>query len=138
MSMEEFRRLLNGDTLTNTTDHGSLGFKTSSIGFCFTTDAPDEAIHYLSGNIDTDICATFEVNAVQLQQSRATYRDASVAIDDATPLGEDPTIEKVEYCTQEYSLRTFHLLKITTAYQYIPNRAYIEHMRNMMLYRNGQ
>ena len=59
MSAEEWRRLQAGQLLVNESKH--RGFRSESRGFCFTTDDPKEAIHYLSGNVDTDVCVTMEV-----------------------------------------------------------------------------
>lgn len=138
MSMAEFQKLLKGETLHNSTNHAKDGYKTSSVGFCFTTDDPDEAIHYLSGNVDTDVCVTFDVKAVQLQKSTALYRNPSMPVPEGklfVPPLDGEAIEKVEYCTQSYSLQTFHLLKVSTDYQYIPGRAYTQHMMSMVLAR---
>ena len=50
MSEAEFERLLAGERLTNTTDfHGEQGRHTTSVGFCFFPEDPDEAIHWLRG-----------------------------------------------------------------------------------------
>lgn len=59
MSREELRRLEAGQTLINESKH--KGFRTESRGFCFTPDEPAQAIHWLSGNIDTDVCVKMEV-----------------------------------------------------------------------------
>ena len=73
MSAEEWRRLQAGQLLVNESKH--RGFRSESRGFCFTTDDPKEAIHYLSGNVDTDVCVTMEVPEGMLRKTKAIYRD---------------------------------------------------------------
>ena len=75
MSDLEYQRLMDGETLTNTTVHAAEGRKSRSVGFCFFTESPEEAIHWLSFNVSTDWCVTFDIPDNLLQKSRARYRD---------------------------------------------------------------
>ena len=61
MSDLEYQRLMAGETLTNTTVHAAEGRKSRSVGFCFFTESPEEAIHWLSFNVSTDWCVTFDI-----------------------------------------------------------------------------
>ena len=59
MSSEEYGRLVKGETLENHRHHAKGG--AGSVGFCFTQEAPELAIRWLSGIVDTDYCVTFRV-----------------------------------------------------------------------------
>lgn len=123
MSEAEFERLIAGERLTNTTDfHGEQGKRTTSVGFCFFPEDPDEAIHWLRGIVTTDRCVTLDIPDELLTESTGKYRDP-----DKDEYTEDmgffaaltmpcPTMEKKEYCLKEYSLQTVRLLSATDKY----------------------
>lgn len=105
MSEAEYDCLISGAKLTNYTDHASRGQKTNSVGFCFFAEAPDEAIHWLSGCTYPDCCVTMDVPDGLLRESYGIYRDPKR--DDLfqpAPSGGRPTMHKLEYCTTSYSL----------------------------------
>ena len=49
MSDAEYEVLTAGGRLMNGTDHGASGNKSTSIGFCFFSEDPEVAVHWLSG-----------------------------------------------------------------------------------------
>ena len=105
MSEAEYDCLISGAKLMNATDHASRGQKTDSVGFCFFTEDPDEAIHWLSGCTYPDCCVTMDMPDTLLRESYGTYRDPER--DDLlqpAPRGGIPTMRKREYCTTSYSL----------------------------------
>ena len=57
MSDAEYEVLLAGGKLMNGTVHGDRN-KSTSVGFCFFTEDPDKAIHWLSGCCYPDWCVT--------------------------------------------------------------------------------
>jgi len=100
MSADEYNKLMAGEVLTNNDRHE--GWLTTSIGFCFFVEPPDEAIHWLGGVTFPDYCVTMEINAMHLRPSMGHYRN---------PAGG--TMNKVEYCTTSYSLQTVTVLHVT-------------------------
>ena len=121
MSAEEWRRLQAGQLLVNESKH--RGFRSESRGFCFTTDDPKEAIHYLSGNIDTDVCVTMEVPDGMLRKTKAIYRDTKSDLNPTmlpTSLNDVPHVEKTEYCCTRYSLDKVRVISSTTEFSMIP------------------
>lgn len=111
MSDKEYQRLLAGETLTNTTVHAANGCKSLSVGFCFFTEPPEEAIHWLSFNVDTDWCITFDIPEQLLTKSRAHYRDP-----EKDRWGAPASIWRTEWCLQEYSIRTVHIINADDQY----------------------
>lgn len=103
MSIKEFDKLINGETLKNNTHHKT---RTTSIGFCFmkTEDnTPEEAYEFLSGVVSSDLCVVFETNK-KLTKSYGIY---------ASPYGGFfDTITEDEYCTKEYNLKDFKIIKM--------------------------
>lgn len=94
MSKREYDALMTGEVLRNETDHGAMGQKTDSVGFCFFPEPPDEAIHWLSFIVDADLCVTMEIPDAMVRKSQGRYRDVekdksgekmSVDSQDATP-----------------------------------------------------
>ncbi len=106
MSDREYQRLMAGKTLTNTTKHAEVGRLSTSIGFCFFTEPPEEAIHWLSFNVDTDWCVTFDIPDHLLHKSKARYRDP-----EHDSFGHPATIWRTEYCLIEYSIHTARVIK---------------------------
>ena len=108
MSDIEYESLLTGTTLTNTTYHSPNGRRTTSVGFCFFTEEPDKAIHWLSTIVCADWCVTFDIPDQMLTKSRARYRDPER---DNWPLDKPATIWRTEWCLQQYSIHTAHIVK---------------------------
>lgn len=106
MSDKEYRSLLGGETLKNTTVHSSNGYNSSSVGFCFFTEQPDKAIHWLSFIVCSDWCVTFNIPDNMLTKSRALYRDP-----EKDTWYETAAIYRDEYCLKEYSIKTVEILK---------------------------
>lgn len=118
MSAAECAALIKGDLLTNITEHAERGQRTTSVGFCFFPEDPDEAIHWLSGCTFPDYCVTLDIPDYMLQESEGIYRDPK-RDDLSKPLGRNrPTMTKKEYCLQRYSLRghQIRLLNVTDKY----------------------
>lgn len=107
MSDIEYRLLMRGDTLTNTTNHAAKGQRSTSIGFCFFTEEPDKAIHWLSTIVSTDWCVTFDIPVQLLTKSRARYRDPER---DNWLLDKPATIWRTEWCLQQYSIQTARIV----------------------------
>jgi hypothetical protein len=108
MSDLEYQRLMDGETLTNTTVHAAEGRKSRSVGFCFFTESPEEAIHWLSFNVSTDWCVTFDIPDNLLQKSRARYRDP-----EKDTLLAHASIWRTEWCIQKYSIHTVRVISAT-------------------------
>lgn len=108
MSDLEYQRLMDGETLTNTTVHAAEGRKSRSVGFCFFTESPEEAIHWLSFNVSTDWCVTFDIPDNLLQKSRARYRDP-----EKDTLLAHVSIWRTEWCIQKYSIHTVRVISAT-------------------------
>lgn len=112
MSDLEYRLIMRGDTLTNTTVHKNLGRRSTSVGFCFFTEPPEEAIHWLSFNVSTDWCVTFDIPDQLLTKSRARYRDPEK--DSNRELFAEPASKwRTEWCLQEYSLADVKVIGFT-------------------------
>lgn len=116
MSKTEFDKYLSGDVLINKTNHHvEHNQKTNSIGFCFldlNEYKPEEAIHFLSGIVDMDICAVFDVDEKYVDMTHGRYAKQGVTISlyDIF-MGTIPSFEAKEYCTTEYSNKNFKLIK---------------------------
>lgn len=139
MSAEEWRRLQAGQLLVNESKH--RGFRSESRGFCFTTDDPKEAIHYLSGNVDTDVCVTMEVPEGMLRKTKAIYRDhkSDKEIDLLpTSLNDVPHVEKTEYCCTRYSLDKVRVISSTTEFSMIPGIKETAAMMRALGYRHNR
>lgn len=106
MSDKEYQRLLAGKTLTNTTVHAANGCKSTSVGFCFFTEPPEEAIHWLSFNVTTEWCVTFDIPDQLFTKSMAHYRDP-----EKDKWGAPASIWRTEWCLQKYSIRTARIVK---------------------------
>lgn len=105
MSEAEYDCLISGAKLMNATNHADNGQLTNSVGFCFFTEDPDKAIHWLSGCTYPERCVTMEVPDTLLSESYGTYRDPKRDnLNAPPPKGGRPTIKRREYCTTHYSL----------------------------------
>lgn len=103
MSKKEFEKYKNGEILKNNTKHS--GF-TDSVGFCFMNIEdvdPEDAYEFLSGIVSDDICVVFETDK-KMKKSWGQYADPYGSFFD--------TIVKTEYCTNQYSIDDFKLLKV--------------------------
>ena len=120
MSREELRRLQAGQTVVNESRH--KGFKTEARGFCFTPDDPKEAIHWLSGNIDTEVCVTFDVPDGMMRKVQATYRDTSRELPIALPMNSKDVagIQRTEYCCTRYSLKQVRIVAVSSEFSGVP------------------
>ena len=73
-SKEEFEAYQRGEVLVNETNHSlHRGYASTSIGFCFFVEDPDEAIHILSGIVDLDYCIKVEVDESFVAKSTGRY-----------------------------------------------------------------
>jgi len=136
MSKREYDALMAGEKLTNTTNHGAQGEKSSSIGFCFFPEAPSEAIHWLSFIVDADVCVTMEIPDHLVMSSKGRYRD--VEKDKGNGLfDEPPMLWRTEYCATEYSLQQVKILHVTDKYSLygrIPDSAtFLERIERLRL-----
>ena len=118
MSEAEYQSLLNGEVLCNSTNHRNKGQNSSSIGFCFFVEDPEEAVHWLSGIVDLNWCVTLEVDDSFLIQSYGWYADESkMSLQRRLMLGQQvPMMKKVEYCRCRYSLDDVNFLCATDKY----------------------
>ena len=119
MSDEEYNKLTNNEVLFNNTKHTA---RTNSIGFCFMDYEqykPEDAVHFLSGIVSLDKCVIFETN----KELNKTYGEYAKPIEFTGNNGIDminlfrrweDTFTADEYCTTEYSLKDFKILKIGT------------------------
>lgn len=115
MSKREYDALMAGKKLVNTTNHGAMGERSSSIGFCFFPEEPEEAIHWLSFLVDADYCVTMDITGQSVTASKGRYRDVEK---DTGGLGDNvPMLWRTEYCTTEYSLQTVKVLHVTDEYR---------------------
>lgn len=112
MSNEEYRKLMRGETLRNITVQKSIGNKSDSIGFCFFTEPPEEAIHWLSFIVNSDWCVTLEIPDGLLTKSKGRYRDVEKDRGRG-PLDEPAVMWRTEWCLQKYSLRDVRVIEAT-------------------------
>jgi len=119
MSEGEYRKLIGGKALYNNTSHKSKRYRTTSVGFCFFREEPDEAIHWLSGVVDVDWCVTMEVSDDFLVKSVGMYADNSRCdIRKTLEVGmKIPMVRKEEYCRCRYSLADVKFLGATQKYR---------------------
>ena len=105
-SQAEYDKYMSGETLRNTTDHyrGGKGGSTS-VGFCFTKDAPKTAWRYLKGCVDFDVCLVLDIDDALLAHSHGKYSDYSRSEGIGICI-------KGEYCITAYSKKTAKLLQV--------------------------
>lgn len=111
MSIEEFAKFNNGETLYNYKQHDKN--KTTSRGFCFFNlkdYKPHEAIHFLSGIVSFDICAIFETDKSNLKERYGRYNKQNTML---IPCIFPQVFYATEYCTTEYSNKDFELIKFS-------------------------
>lgn len=114
MSIAEFEKFRAGELLENTTDfHAEHHQRTDAVGFCFLDyDEHDEqaALHFLSGIVNQEICAVFEVDDIVakkgLKKGEGTF---------AAPMNSAvdffASMQVTEYSTKRYSNQNMELLK---------------------------
>lgn len=111
MSSLEYHKLMKGEVLKNHNTH--KGCKTSSVGFCFFTEPPHEAIHWLSGCVDTDYCVTMDIPADMLTKSKGRYRDPSKHNLYDPYISCSMFMERTEWCCCRYSNKEVRVLNAT-------------------------
>ena len=117
MSLGEFQKYCNGETLTNNTNHKEKGQASNSIGFCFFNIAdykPEKILHSVTAIVNISICVIFETERKNVIRSKGRYSRMveSDNTDDKTLLVETrESFMAKEYCTTQYSNKTFKLLK---------------------------
>lgn len=136
MSAEEVGKLINGDTIKNTTDHKGKGARTNAVGACFFIMGERELFQchrFLSGIVDSEYCLVVDIDAVpegwakcqgvyfnydkdeiaMKRVSEATEIDGITALIDMLEELSDPAIKEArmveldEYCTTQYKLSDF-------------------------------
>ena len=112
MSAKEYEALMAGQPLHNETNHGAKGVKSTSIGFCFFTENPDKAIHWLSGLVTTDWLVEMEIPDEMLNESKGRYCD----VDRDTGFGMPPMMWRKEYCLTDYQLSQVKILDTSDRY----------------------
>lgn len=123
MSEREFVAYQKGETLRNETDHRANGEDTTSVGFCFFPEDPDDAVHWLSGIVNPDVCCTFDVPDDRVKKTSGVYCDHEKSDNSWGALFEDylaamageelphtVKMERTEYCCTEYSKKDFRLV----------------------------
>lgn len=88
------------------------GGASTSVGFCFFKEDPEEAKHWLSGIVDFDVCITVEVDDSDVNKSRGRYGTENL----------QGVMYKEEYCCKAYDNYRFRLIDSTTKFStYAPN-----------------
>lgn len=130
MSEREFEAYTKGKTMRNDTKHGESA-KTTSVGFCFFPEEPEEAHRWLRGIVCDDVCVTFDVPENMVKKSVGTYSDPDKSDNSIGAVLMDifdhfmgnemenvVYMEKVEYCCKKYSRKDFKLVKFTYSEKY--------------------
>ena len=120
MGIEELRKYLGGETLTNTTEWRAAGQASDSRGFCFFDDSepPEKRLSYVSGIVDTDMVAIFETvpfAKIDLFEGSGRYRDVEKDLPTWVDLLTFTNIkfkEVREYSLTEYSNQILRLLEV--------------------------
>lgn len=132
MSDIEYKSLLTGTTLTNTTKHAEVGKKSTSFGFCFFTEKPEDAVHWLSfvaGSLDW--CVTLDIPEHLLHKSRGCYRDP-----ERGSIERPAAIWRTEWCLREYSLGDVRVVAATDQwknYEEDMKRELVNHLGELLL-----
>ena len=119
-SKKEFEAYQRGELLVNVTDHSvKRGSASTSVGFCFFKEDPEEAKHWLSGIVDFDVCITVELKSTDVFKSKGRY---------LSPDRRFP-IYRREYCTTSYDNSRFKLISYNSKYSgYAPNHSFIKQL----------
>lgn len=120
-SKKEYEKLMNGETLVNTTNQRSKHYRSTSVGFCFTQEDPDIAIHYLSGIVNPEMLLELEVPEHLVTPSIGIYN------------GGQHAVQKEEFCCTEYSLKTFKLIRASDEYSCLPTPEEIDEFIRLFL-----
>lgn len=121
MSNAEYARLLEGKELYNNTGHKKNGKRTSSVGFCFFTEDPEDAVHWLSGIVNLEQCVTMEIPDGFLIPSFGMYLDED-GTDLSRPMNYQELMsiakfkKRTEYCRCRYSLKDVKVISATDKY----------------------
>lgn len=117
-SAAEYNAFARGETLENNTDHGKKrGYDTTtSVGFCFFPENPEDAKHWLSGIVDFDYCLTLDIPDRLLRSSYGRYTAWM------SPGVASGVCRRREFCLRQYSIDTVKLIDASTAFRgYVPN-----------------
>jgi len=119
-SAKEYEAYQRGEVLINESNHSiKRGSASTSIGFCFFPEDPEEAKHWLAGIVDFDYCVTIEVDESLVRKSRGRYGSRDLS---GVEFHE-------EYCTTSYDNKKFRLVEATTMYSsYAPNHSELKKM----------
>ena len=115
MSELEYERLMKGETLHNHTVHRYNGNDSNSIGFCFFSEDPEMAVHWLTGCCNTDVLVTFDVPDDYMRQRSAFYRNPDIPI--PKDLKSENRIQRLDYCCESYSRQVCKPLSCTRKYR---------------------
>ena len=119
MSEEEFEKFKNGEELINEKVHQG---RTNSVGFWFLNYEeypPEQALHFLVGIANTEICAVFETKR-NLRKSIGIYAKPNEIKSNRDLLADICMLlygigikpfEVNEYCTTHYNNKDFKLVK---------------------------
>ena len=128
MSDREYQSLMAGKTLANTTVHAANGHKSTSVGFCFFTESPEEAVHWLSFTVGSlDWCVTLDIPDQLLHKSKAHYRDP-----ENDSWIHPASIWRTEWCLREYSISTARIIKTDDQWA-----KYVENMEKKLVEQLG-
>jgi hypothetical protein len=121
MSRNEFEKFMKGEQLWNPNTHENQ--KTNSKGFCFLNldeYKPEEALHFLTGIVNFEVCAIFEVEEKILNKTWGIYaKPLEKNYNEESPIasifkilyGYTDSFRANEYCISSYSKRKFNLIK---------------------------
>ena len=119
--MKNLENTENGQALVNVTSFKKeKNKKTSSVGFCFLNIddyTPEYAMHFLSGIVNFDICAIFDVDVKKLKKSEGGYakpiKETGNYIEDLLNFLQryEDNFIATEYCTNTYNNKDFKLIK---------------------------
>lgn len=109
MSDREYQALMQGKTLRNATRHRDNGCHSTSVGFCFFAEEPEDAVHWLDGLVDFDWCVTFDVPDDRICRTKGEYasQDSNGFFDKVT---------RTEYCRTMYNNNLFKVINSSNQY----------------------
>lgn len=126
MSEREYHALILGKTLRNNTVHSRRGMHSTSFGFCFFAEDPEDAAHWLSGIVDFHWCVTFDVPDDRICRTKGEY-----ASQDSN--GFFDTTIRTEYCRTTYNSREFKIIDSTCKFNgRYPNKAESDEILKVM------
>ncbi len=101
MSELEYERLMAGEVLVNKTVHRRNGQDSDAVGFCFFSEEPEQAVHWLKGACCTDVLVTFDVPDGFMHSRTAYYRNPNVK--PPYDLLPENRVPRIDYCCEQYS-----------------------------------